>query len=200
MKDKVQEILDHNISCTKNIDIDKVIDIVRVLQEARDSNKQVLIFGNGGSASTASHLAADLQKTALLKNKNRFRAMSLVDNTEVISAWSNDVSYDNIFEEQIKTFANKGDVVVAISGSGNSKNVINAVDASICIGCNVIVLTGGTGGKLFHPNRYLHSYKKSTSILVDSCDMLTIETLHLMVCHMVVSLIRKDGEPIFQYR
>tara|TARA_Y100000310_G_scaffold292878_1_gene322009 strand:- start:324 stop:902 length:579 start_codon:yes stop_codon:yes gene_type:complete len=192
MKDKVQEILDHNISCTKNIDIDKVIDIVRVLQEARDSNKQVFMFGNGGSASTASHLAADLQKTTLLKNKNRFRAISLVDNMEVVSAWANDVSYDNIFEEQIKTFANEGDVVVAISGSGNSKNVVRAVDTSIEIGCDVIVLTGGTGGKLCK--------RECTSVIIDSCDMLTIETLHLMVCHMVVSLIRKDGEPIFQYR
>jgi D-sedoheptulose 7-phosphate isomerase len=107
MKSKVQEMLDHNISCTKNIDIDKIIDIVGILQEARDSNKQIFIFGNGGSASTASHLAADLQKTALLSNKNRFRAMSLVDNTEVISAWSNDVSYNDIFAEQIKTFANE---------------------------------------------------------------------------------------------
>ena len=192
MKSKAQEMLDHNISCVKNIDIDKVIDIVGILQEARDSNKQIFIFGNGGSASTASHLAADLQKTALLSNKNRFRAMSLVDNTEVISAWSNDVSYDYIFAEQIKTFANEGDIVVAISGSGNSNNVVKAVDTSSKIGCKAIVLTGGTGGKLCK--------RECKSVIIDSCDMLTIETLHLMVCHMVISLIRKDGEPIFKYR
>tara|TARA_B100000029_G_scaffold119502_1_gene112835 strand:+ start:586 stop:1164 length:579 start_codon:yes stop_codon:yes gene_type:complete len=192
MKKIVQEMLDHNISCTKNIDIDSIIDIVRVLQEARDSNRQVFIFGNGGSASTASHLAADLQKTALLKNKNRFRAMSLVDNIEVVSAWSNDVSYDDIFAEQIKNFANDGDVVVAISGSGNSNNVVRAVDTSSEIGCRAIVLTGGNGGELCK--------RECTSVVVDSFDMLTIETIHLMICHIVVSLIRKNGEPIFQYR
>ena len=127
-KEKIQNYLDlqvESISALKNSS-KTLIEIYETIINARDKNMQIFVMGNGGSASTASHFVSDLLKTSITNGNNRFKAMSLSDNIPVLLAWSNDVSYDTIFSSQLENFLQKGDVVIGISGSGNSKNGLNA--------------------------------------------------------------------------
>ena len=165
--------------------------IINVLQKAQKNGKTIFTFGNGGSGSTASHFVSDLLKTAITKGNKRFAAISLVDNTPVNLAWSNDQSFDAIFIEQLKNFLKKNDVVFAFSGSGKSKNVIQAIKYAKKNNATCIGFTGMDGGEL----------KKicDICIIVPSSDMLTIESTHLIICHCIIDFIRKSGKPLFKY-
>jgi len=187
------DFLNDQSMCTSNIskNIDKISKIVKILISARNSNKTIFTLGNGGSGSTASHFVSDLLKTSLTKNQKRFRAISLVDNIPVILAWSNDVSYDEIFMEQLKNYFSKGDVVIAFSGSGKSKNILKALKFAkknnvICIG-----MTGISGG--------LMKNICDICLKIPSSDMLTIESQHLILCHCITKAIRQMGTPVFKY-
>lgn len=170
---------------------DSINMIYQSLVEARDNQKKIYIMGNGGSSSTASHFTSDLLKTSILKNKKRFKAFSLSDNMPVISAWSNDSSYEHIFQEQLENFLDKGDVVIAISGSGNSKNILNAIEHAKKFGALTISLTGKDGGKLAKISQI--------NLNIEEEDMLSIETGHLLICHLLTTMLRSDGEPLFSY-
>jgi len=192
-KEKVQNYLDlqvESISALKNSS-KTLIEIYDIIINARDKNMQIFVMGNGGSASTASHFVSDLLKTSITNGNNRFKAMSLSDNIPVLLAWSNDVSYDTIFSSQLENFLQKGDVVIGISGSGNSKNVLNAIEFANQKQAVTIGLSGKGGGKL--------SELVKTNLTVESDDMLTIETMHLLICHLITTLIRSDGTPKFSY-
>ena len=165
--------------------------IINILIDARNSGKKIFTFGNGGSASTASHFVSDLLKTTITKDDKRFIAISLVDNFAVNSAWANDVSYDDIFIEQLRNFLTDGDIVIAFSGSGNSINVTKALEYAKTKGAITIGFTGMLGGKF--PKLCDYSY------LVPSNNMLTIESFHIMVCHGIIFTIRELGDPIFKY-
>jgi len=170
---------------------DKINDICNQLLNARNKRKNIFVFGNGGSGSTASHFVSDLLKTAIVKKEKRFKAISLTDNVPVILAWSNDVSYDDIFIEQLKNHFSKGDILIGFSGSGNSKNIIKSLkfgkeNNAYCIG-----FTGKSGGKM---NKFCDICLK-----VPSQDMLTIESQHVMICHCIISIIRNLGKPLFTY-
>src|SRR3954452_10143570 len=130
------------------VDLEVVGRVIDLLKEARDKQRHVFTCGNGGSASTASHFATDLVKGASYGRDARFRIMALTDSLPTITAYSNDVSYDCIFVEQMKIFAEPGDVLLAISSSGNSPNVLRAVEYGNSIGCQTIGLTGRDGGKI----------------------------------------------------
>jgi D-sedoheptulose 7-phosphate isomerase len=121
---------------------------VAVLQEARARGATIYFCGNGGAASTASHFACDLGKNTAHATKGRFRTVALVDNIPAVTAWGNDNGYDQIFVEQARNLLRPGDVLVAISGSGNSPNVLHAADYARELGCPVIGLIGFQGGKL----------------------------------------------------
>src|SRR5882724_9080540 len=136
------------LRATETIDLDKVGEAIELLRQARDANRHIFVCGNGGSASTASHFACDMVKGASFGRESRFRIMALTDSLPTITAYSNDVSYECIFAEQLKNFAQPGDVVIAISGSGNSPNVLRAVEYANSAGCRTIALTGRDGGKL----------------------------------------------------
>ena len=166
-------------------------DIINVLQKAQKNGKTIFTFGNGGSGSTASHFVSDLLKTAITKGNKRFAAISLVDNIPVNLAWSNDQSFDAIFIEQLKNFLKKNDVVVAFSGSGKSKNVIQAIKYAKRNNATCIGFTGMDGGEL----------KKicDLCIIIPSSNMLTIESTHLIICHCIIDFIRKSGKPLFKY-
>lgn len=195
--DKIPELLDKYLQeqdlCLKNIlDNQKTLhEIISILIDARNSGNKIITCGNGGSASTASHFVSDLLKTTIIKNEKRFTAISLVDNFAVNSAWANDVSYDTIFSEQLKNFLNKNDIVIAFSGSGNSPNVVKALEFAKTIGAITIGFTGIPGG-LF-PKICDHYY------LVPSHNMLTIESFHVLLCHGIISTLRELGEPLFKY-
>jgi D-sedoheptulose 7-phosphate isomerase len=121
---------------------------VSLLKEARDHDRSVFVIGNGGSAAIASHLVVDLLKGASYGRRSRFRVMSLAENLPTVTAYLNDVGPDAVFVEQLKNFARKDDVLVAISGSGDSRNVLAAVEYAAGVGCRTIGLTRAGGGAL----------------------------------------------------
>jgi D-sedoheptulose 7-phosphate isomerase len=166
-------------------------DIVTMLLHARDNGKMIFTIGNGGSASTASHFVSDLLKTTITKDSKRFKAISLVDNIPVNLAWSNDVSYDQSFAEQLKNFCSKDDILISFSGSGNSLNVINAMKLAKNQHCKCIGMTGMDGGEF--PKLC------DLTIVVPSNDMLQIESAHVTLCHCIIDVIRKQGVPQFNY-
>ena len=193
ISDEVKLFLKEQNSCLTNLadNENQIENIIQILIKARDSNKQIFTIGNGGSGSTASHFVSDLLKTALVKSKKRFKAISLVDNIPVILAWSNDTSFDDIFEQQLVNYLHDGDVVIAFSGSGNSKNIVKAL--KYCSKFNVVSIgfSGSTGGKM----------KKlcTMCLTVPSTDMLLIESSHVVICHCIISYIRNKGIPQFKY-
>ncbi|MBS1855713.1 MAG: SIS domain-containing protein [Acidobacteria bacterium] len=159
------------------LDLAKVSQVVDILKQARAEDRHIFVCGNGGSASTASHFACDMVKGASFGRQTRFRIMALTDSLPTLTAYSNDVSYDCVFEEQLKNFARSGDVVIAISGSGNSPNVLRAVEYANSIGCRTIALTGRDGGKL--------APLAQVNVLARTQHMGRIEDLHMIVAHMI---------------
>ncbi len=189
----ISNYLNDQSSCLKELSNDSELFglVVEKLLDARLSNSLVITMGNGGSASTASHFTADLLKTAIMKDQKRFRALCLTDNIPVMTAWSNDTSYDEIFKEQLKNFVKKDDVIIAFSGSGTSKNVVKALELAKETGAYLIGFTGMSGG----------DFTKICDICIKipSANMLTIESFHLMLCHVITSCIRETGIPEFSY-
>jgi D-sedoheptulose 7-phosphate isomerase len=118
------------------------------MRETRDAGKTVYICGNGGSASIASQMVVDIVKGASLGRQVRFKMIGLTDSMATVSAYANDEGYDSVFVEPLKNFAESGDLLLAISGSGNSQNVLNAVEFANGIGCRTVGLTTGEGGQL----------------------------------------------------
>jgi D-sedoheptulose 7-phosphate isomerase len=159
------------------LDVEGVEKLIKLAAEARDSDRRVFVMGNGGSAATSSHIAVDLGKGASLGRRKRFRVMSLTDNVPWMTALGNDIGYDSIFVEQLRNFAEKGDLVIAISGSGNSPNVLRAVEYARSAGCRTVGLTGHPGGKLREAADF--------SIVAKSSHMGRIEDLHLIVGHVL---------------
>jgi D-sedoheptulose 7-phosphate isomerase len=158
--------------------------IVDVLLTARKENKTVFIMGNGGSASTASHFVGDLSKGTIVEGYPRFKAIALTDNIPNMLAWGNDSCYEDIFVEQLKNFLNPGDVVIGISGSGNSKNVLRAIEYANAHNAITVGFSGFEGGKL--------KDLAQISLVVPSNYMQRIEDIHLLLEHMMTSLIREE--------
>jgi len=128
--------------------VEGITQVVELLEQTRANRKRVYIFGNGGSAATASHFASDLSKGAISKGKPRIKAFALTDNVPLLSAWANDTAYENIFAEQLMNFIEVGDIAIGISGSGNSQNVLNGVRVAKAKGVTSIGFIGFDGGKL----------------------------------------------------
>jgi len=157
---------------------------VDLLLEAYHADRQVLMVGNGGSASTASHFACDLAKGARVPGRRPWRVIALTDNVPLLTAWANDVSYDEVFARQLDTLANPGDVLVAISGSGNSPNILEAVRVARELDAVTIGLTGGSGGSL----RPL----VDLCVTIPALEMPMIEDAHLMVAHLISGCVRDE--------
>src|ERR1051326_9378488 len=122
----------------ETIDLAKVDQAIEWFKEARDAGRHIFVCGNGGSAATASHFACDIVKGASFNRQSRFRIMALTDQIPTLTAYANDVSYDAVFVEQLKNFAEPGDLFMGISGSGNSPNVLRAIEYANSIGCHMI--------------------------------------------------------------
>lgn len=159
------------------IDLETVDRAIQILRKARDEGRRIFVCGNGGSASTASHFTCDMVKGASFNRPTRFRIMALTDSLPTITAYSNDVCYDCVFVEQLKNFAEPGDVVMAISGSGNSPNVLRAIEYANSIGCETIALSGRDGGKL--------GPLAKLNIQARDPHMGRIEDVHMIVMHMI---------------
>lgn len=167
------------------VDLSLVNQAIELFKDARANSRHIFVCGNGGSASTASHFACDIVKGASYNRDQRFRIMALTDQLPTITAYANDVSYDSVFVEQLRNFAQSNDLVMGISGSGNSPNVLRALEYANSIGCKTIALTGRDGGKL-GPLAQLN-------IQVGAPHMGRIEDAHLIVCHMIAYYFM-DGE------
>jgi D-sedoheptulose 7-phosphate isomerase len=165
------------VSTLSKLDLTAVESAIEWLKDARANQRHIFVCGNGGSASTASHFACDIVKGASYQRESRFRIMALTDSLPTLTAYSNDVGYDCVFVEQLKNFAQPGDVLMAISGSGNSPNVLRAVEYANDAGMKTIALTGRDGGKL---GSLVH-----LNILAPVPHMGRIEDAHMIVCHMI---------------
>lgn len=160
-----------------SIDLPKVEQAIEWFREARQNGRHIFVCGNGGSASTASHFACDIVKGASFGREQRFRIMALTDSLPTITAYSNDVSYECAFAEQLKNFAQAEDIVMMISGSGNSPNVLAAAETAKSLGCKTVALTGRNGGKL--------GAAADLNIQVPVPHMGRIEDAHMIICHMI---------------
>ncbi|MDD4952105.1 MAG: SIS domain-containing protein [Desulfovibrionaceae bacterium] len=152
--------------------------VVNALAEAYRAGARIFVMGNGGSASCASHLACDLNKGVSFGRDKRFRVISLNDNVPTMLAYANDCCYEDIFVEQLKNFLTPNDLVMGISGSGNSENVLRAVDFAARAGAATVALTGFDGGRL--------AKLAATALVVPAQDMQIVEDLHLVVTHMLM--------------
>ena len=151
-----------------------------LVYERYQNGRFVFVIGNGGSGANASHLCEDLGKSTVkdFESQKRLKIMSLTDNTPYILAWANDTSYDRVFVEQLKNFAGEGDLLIAISGSGNSPNILRAVEWANAHGLTTLGVTGFSGGKLKQIAHHgLHCP-------ID--DMGIVESLHLVAFHYIL--------------
>lgn len=173
--------LDHVL---RNVPHESADAIADVLLRAYEEDRRIFLFGNGGSAALASHFACDLAKGTVpgIRNGKRFCAMALTDNIAILTAWANDFSYDDIFAEPLKNFLEPEDVVFAISASGNSRNVIKALETARKGGAFCVGLTGFNGG--------LMKSLCDLCLVVPSDNMQLIEDVHLSVAHALYSTIR----------
>ena len=161
---------------------DKFKEINNVLQDARETGRQIFVVGNGGSAAAASHMVCDFGKNTREAGKNRMRAICLNDNIPSVMAYANDEGYEVIFSEQLLALGKPGDVLIAISGSGNSANILKVIETARQMQIKVIGLTGFKGGKM----------KDMTDIclIVPSDSMEMIEDVHLIINHILAGLLR----------
>ena len=178
----VSQYVDSLAGVLGRLAVQDILPVQEVLLEAWRAEKTIFIAGNGGSASTASHMANDLNKGAIVDGQPRFRAIALTDNVPLITAWGNDTAYHRVFVEQMINFLKPGDVLVAISGSGNSPNIIAAVEWAREAGGITIGLTGGSGGRL----RVLVKH----CVVVPSSRMEQIEDVHLALSHALCTSLR----------
>jgi D-sedoheptulose 7-phosphate isomerase len=161
-------------------------EVIELLHNARLAGRQVFIMGNGGSASTASHFACDLGKNTRSEDLPHFRVLALTDNMSLFSAYANDEGYENVFAQQLASFVQPRDVVIAISTSGNSTNVIRAIELANRVGAETVGFTGFDGG-LLKPLVDWH-------INVESESVEQIEDLHLMLEHLICTVLRRRME------
>jgi len=183
IKEFTVQYLDDLQDTLRNIDLGNVERIVNAILTAYEKDRQIFIMGNGGSGSTASHFACDINKGVSFGLVKRFKVISLSDNIPTMLAYANDSSYDDIFVEQLKNFLNPGDVVIGISGSGNSINVIRAIQYANERGNDTIAFTGFDGGEIAKISK--------TSFVVPVNDMQKVEDGHLILAHVIMQILEK---------
>jgi D-sedoheptulose 7-phosphate isomerase len=157
--------------------------IAETILHAYDRDQMIYLFGNGGSAALASHLACDLGKGTVNGNGKRFRVLALTDNVPLMTAWANDSKYEDIFAEQLSNLVRRDDIAFAISGSGNSPNILRALEAARTAGAITLGLTGFQGGKM--------KELCDQCMIVPSDNMQIIEDLHLCAAHALFTIVRR---------
>jgi len=178
--DSLKKLLDE-------VDPEVIQQIADLIDEANERKTGVYIIGNGGSASTASHMANDLKSGLKRRNILDVNIQSLADNIAITTALANDIGFENIFYEQLRNVISRGDVLIAISASGNSPNILKAVEYAISIGAKIIGCTGFDGGRLFelsdvrfHVNTEIGEYG-------------LVEDIHMILDHLLYTFFVKRG-------
>ena len=167
----------------ENLPYRKIDAVVDILWEAYQQDRTVFVFGNGGSAALASHSACDLGKGTVVNGNRRFRVFSLTDNIPLITAWANDQNFTDIFAEQLRGLVRADDVVLAISGSGNSKNVLTGLQVARDAGARTVGLTGFQGGQM--------KFLCDLCVVVPANNMQLIEDFHVSVTHSIFTNLRR---------
>lgn len=183
-KDEINKYIQNEISVLRSLDIDAVNDVLNLLEQTLESENMIYIMGNGGSAATASHFQNDFNKGVSEHTEKKFRFLCLNDNVATIMAIANDIGYDEIFRFQLCGKLRPGDIVIGISGSGNSQNVLNAVQYAKECGNIVVGITGFGGGKL----RELADY----SLHVPVNSMQITEDIHMVFDHLMMSIFYRE--------
>ena len=158
--------------------------LIDSMMDAYKEDKRIFVMGNGGSASTASHWVCDINKGCSLHKEKKFKMICLNDSIPTMLAYANDMSYEDIFVEQLKNFFAPGDVVIGISGSGNSLNVLKAIEYARANGGTTVGLCGYSGGRLYHT--------VDIPILARIDDMQKVEDVHMIVVHMTMQRILRE--------
>jgi D-sedoheptulose 7-phosphate isomerase len=169
-------------SSLRTVSPDSLSQVSQALWETYQRDSTIFICGNGGSAATASHFACDLLKLTIQPHARRIRAHALTDNIPVITAWANDQSYESIFVEQLASYYRPGDLLFSISGSGNSPNVLRAVEWANDHGAPTIGITGFNGGKL--------ATMVTHSLHIENHCMPQVEDIHSAICHALAVWMR----------
>ncbi|MFA6549426.1 MAG: SIS domain-containing protein [Candidatus Margulisiibacteriota bacterium] len=175
INDHAKEYIEELKKSLDNLPMDKIEEITRQIKEAGLCGKHIFVMGNGGSSATASHFVCDLAKGS--SSKNIYRAVCMTDNVPMLTAWANDTSYAEAFAKQLEAMVEKDDLVIAFTGSGNSKNVLQAIEYANKKGAKTIAFTGFDGGKIKHLAK--------TCLIVPSDNMERIEDIHLALCHII---------------
>jgi D-sedoheptulose 7-phosphate isomerase len=173
----INEYLKAQKAALDSISVAQVERLIEQFREALRLDRQIFVFGNGGSAANASHFATDLGKGASDKIGRRFRVLSLNDNVSWMTALGNDYTYEDIFVRQLMNYGRKGDIAFAMSVSGNSPNVVRAAEWARANGLQTIALVGGTRGKL--------ASIAETALVIDSPHYGRVEDAHMGICHMI---------------
>ena len=180
----IETYLEQEIDILKRIDVSAVNEVLNLLEAGMKREATIYVFGNGGSAATASHFQNDFNKGVSEHIDKKFRFLCLNDNIATIMAVANDNGYEEVFRFQLQGKIKKGDILMAISGSGNSPNVINAVEYGKKQGCKVVGLTGYSGGRL--------KELSDISLHVPINSMQITEDVHMIFNHLMMSVFYKS--------
>jgi D-sedoheptulose 7-phosphate isomerase len=178
----VASYLDTLTALLAQLDSALVAQVVALLYDCWQHDRRLVFCGNGGSASTSTHMVCDFQKNIWLEGGKPFEVVSLTDSPALLLAWGNDTDFTNVFAGQARTWLRKGDVLVAISGSGNSQNVIEAVKVAREVGATSVGLCGYGGGAL--------AGASDLALVVDLRNMQLVEDVHMILCHILFSALR----------
>lgn len=186
----IRDYINLEIEVLRKLDQDEINKAMVLLEKTRAYGNNVYVFGNGGSAATASHMENDFNKGVSEKLEKKYRFLCLNANMATIMAIANDNGYDRVFEQQLENKLNKDDVIVAISGSGNSENVIRAVEYAKKQGCKIIGMTGYSGGKLMQLS--------DISLHVPINNMQITEDIHIIFNHLMMYILcgELSGYPV----
>jgi D-sedoheptulose 7-phosphate isomerase len=181
----IQSFADNYLDGLKTVlagfDLECYEKIVHMVMDAYRRGSHIFVMGNGGSGATASHFACDINKGCCMDLDRKFKVVCLNDNIPTLLALANDVSYDAVFEEQLKNFFVPGDLVIGISGSGNSENVLRAVQYARRQGGRTIGLSGFSGGRL--------SGMADVAFVAPVHDMQKVEDVHMIIVHMIMQTV-----------
>jgi D-sedoheptulose 7-phosphate isomerase len=183
MQAVIQSYLGDISSLMSKISEESIENVLNIIYDAYVDDRQLFLFGNGGAAATSMHLACDLAKGATYPDKRRFKVISLSENISILTAWANDTDYTNIFGEQLKNFVKKDDVVIGLSASGMSPNVINALKIANDMGAITILFSGYDGGNAAKVAKH--------TIIVPTKNIQQIEDVHLIISHILYTCLRR---------
>jgi len=182
MIERIRSYLDGISRLVLEVPPEEIDRVTGAIIRAYEEDRCVYVFGNGGGSATSSHFVCDLAKGTATEGKPRLRALSLAQNIPLLTAWANDTDYTNTFGEQLRNLVRPGDVVIGLSGSGMSPNVINALKLAGDMGAVSVLLSGFEGGRAREVAQM--------SIVVPSDDMQKIEDVHLILAHIIFRCVR----------